>query len=176
MDLRKRRDQKALMIPHHTACLVGIRGKDWDVHDESLSPFAKIYSLHGCSESDEEWIGLRHNRFMGPGVSGGTIEEALARGYKVGIICSGDKHYVPAVYENGLMGCYATELTRESLWEAFTQRRVYGVSADRIELHFTVDGAMMGSSIQKGRPVQIGVNVRGSDAIDRIELLRNNTV
>jgi len=168
---------EALVIPHHTAYRVGIRGKNWDTHDEELSPFAEIYSQHGCSESDEEWIGLRVNRAMGPGVSGGTIEEALDRGIRLGIICSGDSHYgFPGVYRNGLMGCYAKELTRESLWEAFAARRVYGVSGDRIELEFTVEGAMMGSVIQKRGSVRLETGVRGSDAIDRIELLRNNRV
>ena len=173
----RERSVKAFAIPHHTAYRVGIRGKNWDVHDEALSPFAEIYSQHGCSESDEEWIGLRVNRSMGPGVSGGTIEDALNRGIKLGIICSGDSHYgFPAVYGNGLMACYAEELTRESLWEAFAARRVYGVSGDRIELQFTAEGAMMGSEIQKKGAVRIEAKARGGDALDRIELLRNNRV
>jgi hypothetical protein len=173
----RRRRIKAFVIPHHTAYMVGIRGKNWNVHDEELSPFAEIYSQHGCSESDEEWIGLRFNQHMGPSVSGGTIEEALNRGIKLGVICSGDSHYgFPGVYQHGLMACYAKELTREALWEAFGARRVYGVTGDRIELLFTVEGAMMGSVIQKKGAVRIETKVRGGDAIDRIELLRNNRV
>jgi hypothetical protein len=173
----RERNIKAFVVPHHTAYMVGVRGKNWDVYDEKLSPFAEIYSQHGCSESDEEWIGLRVNRHMGPGVSGGTIEDALNRGIRLGIICSGDSHYgFPAVYGNGIMGCYAKQLTRESLWEAFAARRVYGVSGDRIELQFTVEGAMMGSTIQKKGAARIETRVRGGDALDRIELLRNNRV
>ncbi len=72
-----------LAIPHHTAYVPGVRSKNWSVHDEQISPFAEIFSVHGCSESDEEWIGLRHNRNMGPGVSGGTIEDALDRGIRL---------------------------------------------------------------------------------------------
>lgn len=171
----RRRALKAFVIPHHTAYIVGIRGKNWEVHDEELSPFAEIYSNHGCSESDEEWIGLRANRHMGPGVSGGTIEEALDRGYRLGIICSTDNHTgLPGFYGSGLMGCYATSLTREGLWEAFAERRVYGVTGDRIELSFTAEDAPMGSSIHHKGPVHLSVEVRGCDALDRIELLRNN--
>jgi hypothetical protein len=175
-EIRTRR-LKALAIPHHTAYTSGIRGKDWSVHDSELSPFAEIFSVHGCSESDDEWIGLRRNIHMGPGVSGGTTEEALDRGYRLGIICSNDSHGgYPAVYEWGLMACFARELTRESLWEAFRNRRVFGVTGDRIELDFTVESAPMGSVIRKKGPVRVATQVRCTDALDRIELLRNNRV
>jgi len=171
----KRRGLQALAIPHHTAYMVGVRGKNWDVYDEELSPFVEIYSIHGCSESDEEWIGLRTNRHMGPGVSGGTVEEALERGYRLGIICSTDNHTgFAGFYGHGLMACYARELSRESLWEAFSERRVYGVTGDRIALDFTVNDAPMGAVIHHRGSTRVRVRVRGSDAIDRIEVLRNN--
>jgi hypothetical protein len=147
------------------------------VHDEALSPFAEIYSQHGCSESDEEGIGLRTNVSMGPGVSGGTIEDGLAAGNRIGIICSNDGHHgFAGVYGWGIMGCYAEALTRESLWEAFAARRVYGVSGDRMALEFTVNDAMMGSEIQARGRVHCEARVRGGDAVDRIELIRNNRV
>ena len=173
----RRRGLRAMAIPHHTAYRPGVRSKDWSVHDEELSPFAEIFSLHGCSESDEEWIGLRRNWHMGPGVSGGTIEDALDRGIRLGIVASTDAHYgIPAVYGGGLMACYAEGLTRRALWEAFQQRRVYGVTGDRIELDFRVEDAWMGEAIAKAGTVRALVRVRGCDALDRIELLRNNRV
>ena len=169
----RRLDARAMAIPHHTAYRVGVRAKDWSVHDERLSPFAEIYSNHGCSESDEEWIGLRKNWHMGPGVSGGTIEDALARGLRVGIVASTDAHYgVPGVWGSGLMGCWAGRLTREALWEAFEARRVYGTTGDRIELRFTVEGAAMGECIRHDGPVRALARVRGCDAVDRVELIR----
>jgi len=171
------RNLPAYAIPHHTAYMPGVRSKDWSVHDEAISPLAEIFSVHGCSESDEEWIGLRRNLHMGPGVSGSTIEDALARGIRVGIIASNDSHHnLPAVHGWGLMGCYARELTRKALWEAFAERRAYGVTGDRIELDFTAEGAMMGAVIEKRGAVRALVRVRGRDALDRIELLRNNRV
>jgi len=169
------RGLRAIAIPHHTAYHVGARGKDWSVHDEELSPFAEVFSLHGSSETDAECPGLRQNWHMGPGVSGGTIADGLDRGLRIGIIASGDSHYgVPGVWGAGLMGCYAERLTRESLWEAFAARRVYGVTGDRIELEFCAAGAEMGSVTSADGPVRALVRVRGCDAIDRIELLRNN--
>lgn len=175
-DIRKS-GLKAMAIPHHIAYLPGIRSKDWSVQDDELSPFAEIYSEHGCSESDEEWIGLRKNRNMGPGVSGGSMQDGLDRGCKVGIICSSDAHEtLPGVYGKGTMACWSKELTRESLWDAFANRRVYGVTGDKIELEFSVESAPMGSIIRRKGTVRIAVAVRCTDALDRIELLRNNRV
>ena len=177
-DLYERlRGRKVLAIPHHLAYRVGRRGHDWSVYDGALSPFAEIYSLHGCSETDEEWIGMRENVHMGPSAGAGTYEEALARGYHLGAICSTDNWgEMPGRYGHGRMACLAEELTRDSLWEAFNARRIYGVTGDRIRLDFRVNGARMGEVVPAGLARRIRVDVRGSDAIDRIEILRNNRV
>lgn len=171
------RGQDALAIPHHTAYRPGVRGRDWSVLDEDISPFCEIFSVHGCSETDEEWIGLRRNTHMGPGVGAGTWQAALDRGRHVGAVCSTDSWGgMPGRYGDGLMACLAEELTRESLWQAFKARRVYGVTGDRILLDFTVNEAPMGSIIQAAGPRMVRVSVRGSDALDRIEILRNARV
>jgi len=110
----------AIVIPHHTGYQVGERGKDWSFFDEELSPFAEIYSSHGSSEGCDTPLPLT-NPSMGPRVSGGTIREGLDRGYKFGIIASGDNHRdYPGEWGNGLMAVFARELTRKSLWESFT--------------------------------------------------------
>ena len=167
----------AIAIPHHTGYRVGIRGKDWSVHDELLSPFAEIFSHHGSSENDDMQPGLQMNRNMCPGEYAGTIAAGLDRGLRLGIVASNDSHGgLGGIYGLGLMACYARELTRESLWEAFLARRVYGVSADRMELAFTAAGAFMGEEIRHAGPVEVHACARGSDRIDRIELLRNNCV
>jgi hypothetical protein len=167
----------AIAIPHHTGYFVGQRAPTWTACDDRLSPFAEIFSIHGCSETDEEWIGLRHNSHMGPGVGGGTYQEALDVGLRLGAICSTDNWTnVPGCWGQGLMACLAKDLTRESLWEAFLARRVYGVTGDRIELDFTCNGAQMGSVLDWTPHREIRVAVRGADEIDRIQILRNGRV
>ena len=171
------RAHDAVAIPHHTAYLSGRRGRDWSVFDEQLSPFAELYSIHGCSETDEEWIGLRQNPHMGPGQGGGTYQAALDRGYHVGAICSTDNWGdMPGHHGNGRMACLAARLTRESLWDAFKARRVYGVTGDRILVDFRVNQGVMGSVITAAGKRSIRVCVTGSDALDRIEILRNGRV
>ncbi len=167
----------ALAIPHHTAYHPGRRGRDWSVYNEELSPFAELYSIHGCSETDEELIGLRQNSHMGPGQGGGTYQDALDLGYHIGAVCSTDNWGdMPGHYGNGRMACLARELTRESLWDAFKARRVYGVTGDRILIDFSVNDGIMGSIVRvRGKRV-IRVKVVCSDALDRIEILRNGRV
>jgi len=173
-NLRKR---NGIAIPHHTAYQVGERGKDWNFHNELLSPFAEIYSSHGSSEGCDTPLDMDRNLNMGPRTSGGTIQEGLKRGYRLGIIASGDNHYgFPGVWGNGLAGVYAEELTRKSIWDAFMKRRVYGVTGDRIKLNFSINEHFMGESFKFSGPLKIKAGIIGSQAIDRVELLRNNQV
>jgi len=171
------RGHEAIAIPHHTGYYVGRRAPDWSFCDDQISPFMEVFSIHGCSEIDEEWVGLRQNSHLGPGTAGGTYQDALDCGLHLGAICSTDNWgNVPGHYGQGLMACIAHELTRDSLWEAFLARRVYGVTGDRIQLEFTVNGAPMGSIIEASHRQKVQVKVRGSDALDRIEILRNGRV
>ena len=166
-----------IAVPHHTGYQVGERGKDWDYYDEELSPFVEVYSSHGSSEGCWLPFTLEHNISMGPRVSGGTVLDGLNRGYKLGITASGDNHNdFPGVWGNGLMAVYARRLTRKDLWEAFKKRRVYGVTGDRIQLLFTANGHMMGEVFRSEAPADIDVEVTGSHAIDRIEIIRNGRV
>jgi hypothetical protein len=171
------RDLPAIAVPHHTGYYVGQRAPRWEACDDTVSPYAELYSIHGCSETDEEWIGLRRNAHMGPGVGGGTYQDALDRGLHLGAICSTDNWTnMPGYWGHGLMGCYAADLSRESLWEAFRARRVYGVTGDRIRLEYSCNGRPMGSIMPHADRREFHVAVRGSDAIDRIELLKNGRV
>jgi len=171
------RGTDAVVIPHHTAYRTGWRGKDWSCLDEALSPFSEVFSLHGCSETDEEWVGLRHNAHMGPGLGDGSYEEALRRGIHLGAVCSGDNWSLLAgCHGNGLMACWAPKLERDAIWNAFKARRVYGVTGDRIQVMFSVNGTPMGGRIASSVPRKIRVRVKGCDALDRIELLRSGRV
>ena len=172
------RDVNALVIPHHGGYPVGVCGKNWDFHDEHLTPFAEIYSLHGSSEEPGgiDPI-LTYGSWMGPGASGGSVQEGLARGYRLGIMASSDSHGDhPGAYDNGLIAVYAEELTRPSLWEAFRRRRIYGVTGDRIALDVSINGHPMGNSFICGGSRAIHTSVQGWDKIDRVDLIKNNAI
>lgn len=173
------RGERAYAIPHHTAYRAGHRGRDWSIVDQTITPFSEIFSCHGGSETDEEWVGMRNNPQMGPNLAGGTYQDALNRGLRLGAICSTDNFGASKLsgrFGYGLMACLAPELTRASLWEAFGARRVYGVTGDRIELRFTVNDQPMGSVVSGAGLRRVRVSATGQDAIDRIEVLRNDRV
>ena len=76
----------------------------------------------------------------------------------------------------GLSGVYAASQTREAIWEALWARRTIGVTGDRIELAFTLNGAPMGSELPATAERQIEVEVSGWDDVAMIEVLRDNAV
>lgn len=177
LEILKDLESKVMVVPHHTAYKPGRRGKIWDYYDQELMPVAEIYSSHGCSESEFSPFPMDSNADMGPRVSGGTIQDGLSKGYKFGFIASNDTHEgYSGVWGKGLVGVYAEDLTRESLWRAFQKRRVYGVTGDRIGLNFSINEGLMGSVIEYTDPLKIRTSIEGSDAVDYIELLRNNNV
>ncbi|MBL4700592.1 MAG: DUF3604 domain-containing protein, partial [Phycisphaeraceae bacterium] len=173
----KLREHNAIAIPHHTAYRPGHRAPLWELLDEKISPMTEIFSIHGSSETDEEMIGMRQNAHMGPGCGGATYQDLLRLGKHVGAIGSTD-HWgdLAGHYGQGLAGVYASELTRQGIWDAIQERRVYAVSGDRIELEFDINDAPMGSCITTSGPRQIKVKAVGCDAIDRIELLKDDTL
>ena len=171
------RKQRAIAIPHHTGYAPRERSKDWDHYDEDVSPFAEIFSAHGCSEGGHSPLTLNTSPSMGPGVSGCTIQDGLAKGCRIGLMASGDNQSgFPGLHGTGLTACYAKELTREALWDAFVARRVYGVTGDRMRLGFWINDGFMGDVVQANGSVDIRAELVGSQAIDRIELIRNNRV
>ncbi len=171
------RENQGIAIPHHTAYQVGERGKDWSFHDDDLSPFVEIYSSHGSSEGCDTPFTLNRNMDMGPRTSGGTVIDGLERGYRLGITASGDNHWdFAGVWGNGLMAVYAKELTRESIWDAFMNRRIYGVTGDRIKLKFSINDHMMGEVFKYEGPVEVKAEIIGCHIIDKIEIIKNGDV
>ncbi|MGD8240229.1 MAG: hypothetical protein PVH68_16865 [Armatimonadota bacterium] len=172
------REVQAFVIPHHGAYPVGICGKDWSCHDERLTPFVEIYSLHGSSEAPGgiEPL-LTAGSWMGPGGSGGSVQEGLDRGYRLGIMASSDSHGDhPGAYDTGLIAAYAPELTRQSLWETFRQKRIYGVTGDRITLDFRLNGRPMGSSADSQGAREMEILVVAWDTVERVDIVKNGAL
>lgn len=160
-ELRGRRD--VMLLPH-----VGGRHANLDYFDPALTPIIEIASVHGVFE----WF----------------AEEALRRGLKVGFVANSDDHSgrPGATYPSGsdihfgmrggLLGAYAEDLTRDSLWEAFWARRCYGTTGERILLRFTADGQPMGSEIRATQAPELAVEVLGTAPLETVEILRYTEV
>lgn len=167
------RDFSAIAIPHHLAYQLGSRGKNWATHDETFSPLGEIYSSHGSSENDYGSVAMNRHIHMGPRTGETCFERGLEKGIRIGIMASGDNHSAPGVAEHGSMCVLAESASKEDIWKAMLARRTYGVSHSRIGVDFTINGTPMGSDITADR-AQLAFDIRGTDAIDRVEILRDN--
>ncbi len=165
----------AIAVPHHIGYAAGYRGIDWRFFNEQASPLVEIFSLHGCSESDAAPYPLLHD--MGPRDAGGTAEAGWAMGHRFGVLGSSDHHGgYPGSHGDGRAAVFASSLSREALWEALLARRVYAVTGDKIDARLFVNDAWIGSTIQAQAPRRIQVRVRASDALDRVEVVKNGRV
>ncbi|MFC4986846.1 DUF3604 domain-containing protein [Saliphagus infecundisoli] len=169
-------DREALVFPHHTAYDVGNRGKDWDIYEDQLSPVAEIYSSHGSSESIDSPVSMEQNPDTGPRTAGGTYVDGLNQGHHVGVIASNDGPGLPGTWGKGVAGIWATELTRDAVWEALKERRTYGVTGDRITLWWSIDGHPLGSHVTDTVKRQAVVDVDCPLPLDRVELIYNGDV
>ena len=169
-------NEDVIGIPHHVAYQLGYRGKNWDTHNDDFSPFVETYSSHGSSENDTNPISMSRHIHMGPRTSNTAAEEGYNRGYKYGLIASGDNHSTPGVFGFGYCAVMAYSASKDDIWDAFVNRRVYGVSKEKIKLWYTIDDTNMGSSIIESTESMLEVKIEGSNAIDRIEIIKDNIV
>ena len=173
--------------PHHTACRldIGPAGYNGLDNDPEFQPCVEIYSVHGSSEC------IDNNPL--PMAQGAERDRAVQyligeRGYKMGIYASSDAHVYmmgslmpdPEMYQKdfnhrygtALMAVYASDLTREGVFDGMKNRRTYGTTGERILLEFSIDGNQMGSEyLESGQP-EIVVTVGGTDILDEVEIMK----
>lgn len=166
----------AMIVPHHLAYKEGWRGANWDHVDTQVSPVMEIFSEHGLSEHDRAGRPfVRHSN--GGRWTRNTMQRALERGLRAGIIGSSDDHLgYPGAHGEGLAGVWAEDLSREALLDAIWKRRTTAVSGDRIRLEAKLNGQWMGSELPFDSDREIAVQVQAQDEIDRVEILKNNRV
>jgi hypothetical protein len=161
----------ALTFAHHSAGAPV--ATDWSIPpDPVLEPVTEIASVHGSSESfDSAWP----VRGM---LEGNTVRDALARGYRLGLIGSGDSHdghpglvQLASLGSGGLAGILAAEATREAVLEALRARRAYATNGPRIVLDVTLDGAPMGAALPAGAGKTLAVRIAAPGPLDAVELI-----
>jgi len=166
----------AIMIPHHPANIQGRRGANFDRRDPKLAPLLEVYSEWGNAVSDRgPYPYIRHS--PGGRWTKNTLQYRLAQGDRFGIVASTDDHLgKPGAYSQGLAVVLAKDLNRESIFDAFWNRRTYAVTGDRIVLDVTLNGEVMGREMPYAKERRIEVDVTGWDQVDMVEVLKNNKV
>ncbi|MFV0379230.1 MAG: hypothetical protein ACK5KQ_00165 [Anaerorhabdus sp.] len=165
-----------IAIPHHLAYQLGHRGKNWSTHDDKFSPFVEIYSSHGSSENDFSNLPMLRHVHMGPRTDVTSVEMGLQNGNKFGVIASGDNHSCPGVFGFGLCAVLAKSSSKEDIWDALINKRVYGVSKERINIDFSIDDTIMGSEVVGQKNSRLKLDVVASNTIDRVEIIKDNKV
>ena len=172
--------RRALTIPHH-AVSGSARMQVWDHADPEFMRLVEIYSIWGSSEGE----GCPRPNYWRNNYAN-SVRSALNRGHRLGIIASGDSHSGLAGncswmrlrrgYRNGLAAVFASELTREAVFDALYERRCYGTTGARIILRMSVNGVGMGRELA-GRVHrlrrQIDVEAYGTSRIRQILVVRN---
>jgi hypothetical protein len=168
------RQHKAILIPHHLAYRQGWRGANIEYFDPKVSPVMEIFSEHGLSEHDRggrDYIthsnGGRYTR--------NTFRAFLRKGIRAGVVASSDDHLgFPGAYGEGVAGVYASDLTRQALFDALWNRRTIAVTGDRIDLRFLMNGQWMGSMVPATADRTLEVSVAAPDEIERVEIVKND--
>ena len=140
------RGRPALTFAHHSAG--GPIATNWDYPpDPELEPVTEVVSVHGSSEAPDSPAVI-----YSP-VPGGFVRDVLDRGYRLGLVGSGDGHDGHpglahlASGTGGVAAILAEEATREAVLAALRARRVYATNGPRIYLTAELEGRPMGSSI-----------------------------
>ena len=171
-------EMEAMVAPHHFAYDRGDPDYPFGAWDDEVARFVEVYSSHGTSEYPGNPRPLAHSSSD----SRKYMQNALDQGLRFGVIAASDNHdshpgrSVWGRYPGGLAGIWASELTREAVWQALYRYRTYGTSLDRIYVEFRIDGNFMGSEIQTDQPVAISAYVIGKSDNVTVELLRNSQV
>ena len=90
----------------------------------------------------------------------------LAMGIRMGLISASD-HTIRAAF----IGAYATDNTRDGIFQAIHDRRTFGTSrATKMNIDFRVAGAMMGTEVSSPPHPQVQVVIDGSNPLSFIEI------
>ncbi len=170
---------EAITGPHHFAYT---RGGSSDPRypfghwDNRVARFVEVYSSHGTSEFKNNPRPLRGN----PQDDSKFMQSGLAKGLRFAVIGASDNHDSHpgrsgwGLYPNGLAGFWIPELSREAVWEALWNYRVYATSFDRIYTEFSLNGHIVGSDISTDGPLDLKAYIIGKTDNLSVTLIRDN--
>jgi hypothetical protein len=157
-------------IPHHPGG--GPVPIDWSVPSpEERETVVEICSIHGSSEVAGAERGIYRP------VREGMVRAALNRGHELGILAAGDTHdghpgrRTAGAPANGLAAFRTGDLTREGVWAALRERRVYGTSGPRILLTTDWAGERPGTKLDRAPSGPLSVEVCAPEPIEVVEVV-----
>ncbi|MEZ5063949.1 MAG: DUF3604 domain-containing protein [bacterium] len=138
----------------------------------------EIYSARGIFET------AASHRPSSRETPGTSVRDLLLLGFDGGFIATGDGElsapanprpfaYADHPYPGGLTAVLAKELTRPAILDALRAGRCYATTGERYLLEFTVDGAVMGSTlrVKKGHEAEVYGSLGSTTNWVRVEIV-----
>jgi hypothetical protein len=156
-----------------------------------IMPLVEVFSTHGNSEY---YDCPRHVLWQAKGRS---VQDALKKGFRLGLIGSSDYHEVltgsllriqdtPRTINNqhmqarcGLAAVRAKALTRSDLFHAMRARKTYATSGIRAYVSFSINGHEAGSEFtipSPAEPRRLSIAVAAPERIVNLQVIRNGDV
>jgi len=156
-----------ITIPHTPASAMGT---NWTTHPSNPQYDRLVEIYQGDRNSAETILGPKESPHDIEPYPEGFIWNALARGAKFGFIASSDHESTHISY-----ACvYAEEFSREAIFKSMKARRTFAAT-DKIFMDVKVNDRFMGEEFATSIKPLIRVHVIGTDIIDRVEVIKNNT-
>ncbi|MDX9882949.1 MAG: CehA/McbA family metallohydrolase [Prolixibacteraceae bacterium] len=106
---------------------------------------------------------------------------ALEKGWKVAPVCGNDNHWIGAIAKHtSRTFVLATEKTKAAILDAMKNRRTYASLDNNIQCRYTVNGKMMGATLNGEKTFQFNISVSDPDTgrpenkITKIEIVKDN--
>ncbi len=178
----REKHSNAITVPHHPAG--GPVPIDWNIApDPEFEPVVEIVSVHGSSESPD----TPHAIYSA--VDGHWVRDALARGYRLGFVGSGDSHnghpglvHLGSPAGGGVAAILAADNTADAIHAALLARSCWATSGPRIVLWFSLGSTGMGGVVPvppagkaAGDPAYVGIAL-GVESLASLELIKNGIV
>ncbi len=171
---------RALTFPHHPA------GEpvpiDWSIApDPEFEPVVEITSVHGTSEEPNG------PRLIGGARPGHFVRDALARGYRLGFVGSGDSHNGhPGLVHldgpcGGLAAIVADDDARGAIYQSLHRRLCWATTGPRIVVWFRRGATRMGGEFTAAAPNAADAPpysgfAIGTVALSRVEFIKNGAI
>jgi hypothetical protein len=165
-NLLKKKDCAAVTIPHHPAdkshpvC--------WEYINHDYQMVVEIFQFRRSAE----YRGCPDHTYKPTSLDGCYVQDALARGHKLGFVSSGDHNSMGI----GVTALWVKEVSQAGIIEALQARRCYGTSGDKIFIDFRINDAFMGQELAiKGKPA-IKAQIEAVLPLINVVLFKNNKI
>ncbi len=151
---RKLHGEKILLHHHHP--------NGYDITDDTLERNIEI-----CSGW---WNCMDRPEFAD------KLHELLDQGFQLGFFGGSDNHERTPGIGGALTGVWAEENTREAIFDAFWNRRVFATTGLRPDLRFKVSGCFMGGRTETDQSPSVELNVRCDVPLREARIVRDGSV